>query len=366
MLALDNSQPCLDCSLSVNTYYLNEKKTQVYLLESHSSTMRSLLIPFVISSKCFIWSYLCIKELVMSPLNSVRGISVATERPYGSTLVNLDRRGVLRQYYGKDDGMMCHETGLLRYSYGYSRGNSSVGTDPNNFVTKPFNDHLKLLSSTVHALLLNNRKELNLEGVDLSVSFNHCTILLYFADKTLKPVSSMPFHCDVTYNHKGQYVDSANEQIENTPSVIISLGDTRYLKWRLQICLVNKATGRLKWYNVSKTNFIKTMALGDKTILIVNTLDERPFLDSGSRCFMRYQHGNVNVKDSAFTCGLVLRVVKGKSRYNIGNQLVDNSKDKKIINVDVETAEYHENFHEGLKQLFVEKFQKYELESINC
>ena len=104
--------------------------------------MRSMKIPFVINSNLFSWSYLCIKELVMSPLHSVNGISVATEKPYGSTLVNLDRRGVLRQYYGKDDGMMCPEKGVLPYSYGCSRGNSSVGTDPNNFVTKPFNSYL--------------------------------------------------------------------------------------------------------------------------------------------------------------------------------------------------------------------------------
>ena len=106
------------------------------------------------------------------------------------------------------------------------------------------------------------------------------------------------------------------------------------------------------------------MALGDKTILIVNTLDERPFLDSESRCLMRYQHGNVNVKDSAFTCGLVLRVVKGKSRYNIENQLVDNSMKNKVVNFDLETAQYHENFHIRLKQLFVEKFKKYEADAI--
>ena len=57
----------------------------------------------------------------------------------------------------------------------------------------------------------------------------------------------------------------------------------------------------------------------------------------------------------------MIRVVKGKSRYNIGNQLVDNSMVNKLANVDLDTAQYHEIFHKQLKQLFVEKFNKYEV-----
>ena len=68
--------------------------------------MRSILIPFITSSTISTWSYLCIKELVMSPLNNVNRISVATQNPYGSVLVRLDHISVLRQYYGKDEGLM--------------------------------------------------------------------------------------------------------------------------------------------------------------------------------------------------------------------------------------------------------------------
>ena len=170
----------------------------------------------------------------------------------------------------------------------------------------------------------------------------------------------MPYHCDVTYNHKGQYVDSANEQVENTPTVIISLRDNIFLNWQLQICLLNQKTGRLKWYNVCKSNFMKTINLEDKTILIINTLDERPFIDSATGCFMRYQHGNVTVKHSSFSCGLVLRVVKGKARYNESNHLVETMTDDKDTKCVIEEVLYYENLHKELRQLFVEKFKKYE------
>ena len=133
-VVLYNFLACTDSSPRLFNWCFNEKQTKVNLCNTHVCTMRSMLIPLKIPSvkysKIFTWSYLCIKELVMSPLNSCKGISVATESPYGSVLVNLDRRGVLRQYYGKDEGIMCPEKGILRYSYGYSRGNSSVGTDP--------------------------------------------------------------------------------------------------------------------------------------------------------------------------------------------------------------------------------------------
>ena len=363
-VVLYNCRACTDYSLGLKNCCFNEKQTKVNLCNTHVSTMRSMLIPLVNPlvnySKIFTWSYLCIKELVLSPLNSCKGISVATESPYGCVLVNLDRRGVLRQYYGKDEGIMCPEKGILRYIYGYSRGNSSVGTDPKKIVTKPFLYYLNSLTSAVHALLMNRVKELNLKGLDLSVCFNHCTSLLYFAEKTLKPASTMPYHCDVTYNHKGQYVDSANEQVENTPTVIISLGDNRFLNWQLQICLVNQKTGRLKWYNVCKTDFMKTINLEDKTILIINTLDERPFIDSETRCFMRYQHGNVTVKHSSFSCGLVLRVVKGKARYSHSNLIVETTMDDTDTKGVIEEILYHENFHKQLRHLFVEKFKKYE------
>ena len=91
------------------------------------------------------------------------------------------------------------------------------------------------------------RNELQLEWMDLSTVFNHCTALLYYSHPLLKKEAVMPFYCDVTYNHKGDYVDHMNEQVENTPTVIITIGDSRYLNFQCQLSMVNKKTGRMHW-----------------------------------------------------------------------------------------------------------------------
>ena len=169
----------------------------------------------------------------------------------------------------------------------------------------------------------------------------------------------MHFHCDVTYNHKGQYVDHMNEQVENTPSVIITLGDDRDLKWQKQICMVNQKTGRLKWYDMDKSEFCKTVVLGDKTIFIVNTLDERPILDSNYGCLIRYQHGNDNVTKSKISCGLVLRVVKNICPYDNNNHLITDSKKCSSGNVPSIDPIKHEGFLKEIQSIFKNKFKTY-------
>ena len=195
--------------------------------------------------------------------------------------------------------------------------------------------------------------------MDLSTVFNHCTALLYYSHPLLKKEAVMPFHCDVTYNHKGDYVDSKNEQIENTPTVIISLGDSRYLNFQCQMCMMNKKTGRLNWVVVKKNSLIQRIELKDKSIFVLNTIDERPAIDPASGCFIRYQHGNVVVRDSKISCAWVLRVVKNIERYNQNNQLI--TKDMCMDETDVLTNDslIHEKYHENLKILFKKKFADY-------
>ena len=104
--------------------------------------MKSKMIGNVTCSKIFTWSYLAMEELVTSPLNSKKGISIATESPCGFKHINLLRRSVLRQLYGRDLESRCPQNGTLRYSYGYKKNNASIESDPNNSVTKPFNYYL--------------------------------------------------------------------------------------------------------------------------------------------------------------------------------------------------------------------------------
>ena len=54
----------------------------------------------------------------------------------------------------------------------------------------------------------------------------------------------MGFHTDCTYNHCGLYVEKQNGQKENTPTVIVNIGDNRNLKWRRRILKYNIGTRR--------------------------------------------------------------------------------------------------------------------------
>ena len=340
-------------------HHTNSKEEMTYALYPKSNDIRSMFIPSVTNSKIFIWTYLLLEDLVMQPLNTIKGISIAKEDPYGFKHINITRRGVLRQYYGRDISY-CHGSCLTkRYTYGYNKCNSSVNTDPCNYVTKPFAYWLNHLSTQIHLLLLEKKEKLNLQGLDLSTTFNHCTALLYYSGPSLKPLAHMPFHCDVSYNHQGKYVTHLNEQVENTPSVIISLGDDRKLHWQRQILKVNKATGRLKWYNIEKNIFKKAVNLGDKTIYLVNTLDEKPYLDSNTGCYIRYQHGNVNVTKDTMSCGLVLRVVHNVCTYNTMNQLVEGGAPMNNISTNDNDKEKHAVFHRKIQEVFKRKFTSY-------
>ena len=321
--------------------------------------MKSRLITDVKCTKIFVWSYLAMEELVMSPINSKKGITVATESPYGHIQINLLRRSVLRQLYGRNVEYDSPLSGTQRYSYGYSKLNAAVNTDPMNSVTKPFGYYLENITKEVNKMLTDRRIELDLEWMDFNTVFNHCTALLYYADPSLKKEAVMPFHCDVTYNHKGDYVDSKNEQIENTPTVIISLGDSRYLNFQCQMCMMNKKTGRLNWVVVNNNNLIKRIQLKDQSIFVLNTIDERPAIDPASGCFIRYQHGNVVVRNSNISCAWVLRVVKNIERYNQNNQLMTSDMCMNEADIPMNDSLSHEEYHDNLKRLFTKQFAHY-------
>ena len=95
-----------------------------------------------------------LEELILSPLNSLKGISVTEEKPYGFPQININRRAVLRQYYGKDVRDTGTSEGVMRYTYGFNRKNLSVNADVTNSVTKPFNYYLHNISQVVHNFLL--------------------------------------------------------------------------------------------------------------------------------------------------------------------------------------------------------------------
>ena len=120
-----------------------------------------------------------------------------------------------------------------RYTYGNGTGLCSVGMDPSNFVTRPFSPSLHIIARELHSLINSNVKFFNVESVNTSLKFNHYSILIYYTGSELKIESTLGMHCDCVYSVKdGSFTKNANSQVENTPAVIYTLGDSRILKWR--------------------------------------------------------------------------------------------------------------------------------------
>ena len=111
---------------------------------------------------------------------------------------------------------------------------------------------------------------------------------------------------------------SQNSQAENTPTVIITIGDSRELKWQKRILIKNPKTNQYNWV-IDKT-WKKVMKLGNCSILIVNPLDERPARDPKSSVMIQYQHGGVNVGGSSFSIGFAFRCATSLQSYDVSNK----------------------------------------------
>ena len=58
-------------------------------------------------------------------------------------MLNILRPAVLRQYYGLNvEEIEIQKYGIQRYTYGSGTGTSTVGIDPNNFVTREMTELL--------------------------------------------------------------------------------------------------------------------------------------------------------------------------------------------------------------------------------
>ena len=98
-----------------------------------------------------------IDEIIRSPINSKWGIKLSLEKPLNNDIqLNILRPAVLRQYYGMNieeevDKVKC-------YTYGSGSGTSSVGMDPHNFVTRPWNAWMFAMSKDIQSILNDNKK----------------------------------------------------------------------------------------------------------------------------------------------------------------------------------------------------------------
>ena len=257
-----------------------------------------------------------VDKLICSQLNSINGIRLSLDTPLNNPpMLNILRPAVLRQYYGLNvkDTFKSND-GVERYTYGSGTGTSTVGIDPNNFVTREMNEDMKLMCVELKELLTKNKSYFKLDDANLDLPFNHCTVLLYYAGDSLKKHARMGKHSDCVYSvQNGCYVKKDNSQVQNTPTVIYSLGDTRSLHWtrRKRIATSN---GRHVWE--CDQDFKSEYPLSTDSVTIVNTLDEDPEYTSLDGSKYQYQHGDVNVSKDQLSVGIVFRTVHTTALYD--------------------------------------------------
>ena len=137
-------------------------------------------------------SRVIIDQVICAPINSKYGIKLSLDQPLNNCVdLNILRPAVLRQYFGKEcpsssSSTKCQHS--TRYTYGSGSGTSSVGIDPLNFVTREMTPYMKCMAKDLHVIINQNRELMNLTSVNLSLEFNHCTVLIYYAGEHLKKI----------------------------------------------------------------------------------------------------------------------------------------------------------------------------------
>ena len=71
-------------------------------------------------------------------------------------------------------------------TYGYNTGRNIVGTDPQRYIIKSFDDDMYSIASYLYSLIYFNRVKFKLLKYNVTYKFNHCTILNHHADDNIK------------------------------------------------------------------------------------------------------------------------------------------------------------------------------------
>ena len=114
--------------------------------------------------------------------------------------------------------------------------------------------------------------------------FNSCTVLLYYG-KTLKRIIQLGFHRDQLYRSDGTINQKQNSQAVNTPTVVLTVGDSRMLHFIL--------CGK----EIKKNIHVDSFELDHGSMFFLHPCDEIPMLRAVfteyADLYTYYKHGGV-------------------------------------------------------------------------
>ena len=266
-------------------------------------------------------SRIVLHRLLTAIPNSKNGISITTEEPLNNgVMLNIGRPGVLRQAFGLSYTLPTVNPSI-RAAYGHINGRLPIGADPKRYKVKPFGPELIFMSILIQNLLIANKDYYGLNGVNTNTMFNSCTVLLYHAIEGIKDYSAMGWHTDVKSNDRGEYRPNVNSQMVNTPTVVFTIGNDRYIHWREKVLHNNKS-----WE--INTEWQLEMLLKHGNIFVLYPGDEISMLNNKLNKVTKYEHGKIKVIRDAVSVSFVFRVVTKFDSFSLDDNLVINHKEK--------------------------------------
>ena len=158
------------------------------------------------------------------------------------------------------------------------------------------------------------------------------------------------------YNNEGKFLKKSNSQIENTPIVIVTYGESRRLHWRRMKRII-KFNGKYEW--ILDTSWSETMEMNNEYFLIINPKDEKPHYYCNGETTVKYQHGNVTFTGNTISFALVFRVVSEYCMYAKQTNCMINchTNDVKENNkINIRNSLYlsfdKEQYHKDMKNIF--------------
>ena len=113
----------------------------------------------------------------------------------------------------------------------------------------------------------------------------------------------MGYHCNITYNNKGNFIPWSNSQVHNTPTTIVNFGDNHKLHWSC-LKIVSKSNG---W--VTNTIWKHSMTLNNNHILLLHPINEKTHMHDNGEIMVKYQYGNLFVSGNTINIVFVFCVV---------------------------------------------------------
>lgn len=150
-----------------------------------------------------------------------------------------------------------------------------------------------------------------LKDLPFHEGFNHMTILYYYSIDGIKKKSTLGIHADSVWTAKGEFAVGKNTQSFRTPTVILTFGDDRILKW-----FIRTTSSRGTWKDGEILKDGET-TLDHQSLFVLHPDDEKPVAFGESK-YIKYQrmHGNVKMNKGELSIAFVFRNCSKQSYYD--------------------------------------------------